>query len=152
MRGVQEGDIFTCRGCGEKMPAAVAAEHQCRNFQEDFCAPAMTGLAVTQTPQATTASGCNRRICLEVHILGKWAFAKAWLRIGGDQYDGHYQLFNPRGSAWNSGPNRIWTHGNDWVPSKKSALAGKWCVIGWRYNGGHNYTNIGKPCVTVTLR
>jgi hypothetical protein len=115
-------------------------------------APAKTVPAVMQAPQVRTASGCNRRICLQVHILGKWAFAKAWPRFGPDRFDGHYQLFNPRRNFYNSGPNQIWTHNDPWVPNRKPALAGKWCVIGWRYNGGHNYTNIGQPCVTVTLR
>jgi hypothetical protein len=43
MRGVQDGEVFTCV-CGEKMPIDRAQEHQCRNFEEDFCAPALKGL------------------------------------------------------------------------------------------------------------
>jgi hypothetical protein len=47
MRGVQDGDTFTCV-CGEKMPANTATDHQCRNFEEDFCGPAMKGLTQSQ--------------------------------------------------------------------------------------------------------
>jgi hypothetical protein len=123
-------------------PAAAAAK----------AASATTAPAVTQAPRAPTASGCNRRICLEIHVLGKWVFAKAWVRFGPDRFDGHYQLLNPRRNYWNSGPNRVWDHSDPWVANRVSALAGKWCVIGWKYNGGHNYNKIGYPCVTVTLR
>jgi len=126
-------------------PAAAAAK----------AAPATTAPAVTQAPRATTASGCNRRICLRVAVVDRVRVAvKAWVRFGPDRFDGHYQLLAPHRLYINSGPNQIWTHSHAWggTITHVGSVAGKWCVIGWKYNGGHNYNNIGFPCVTVTLR
>lgn len=120
---------------------------------------AKTGPAVTQTTAlaagtsvgatTVTKSGCNFNVCLEITVLKPWVFAKVWTRLSFYSFDGHYQLINPRNNYWNSGPNRVWTHTDDWQPSKVGYIAGKWCVVGWKYGGGSAYKNVGKPCVSV---
>jgi hypothetical protein len=106
---------------------------------------------------ATTWSGCNRNICLSVEAVSERAIGgtiraivKAWPRFGGYSFDGHYQLFVPTRVPLNSGRNQVFTHSKAWTKNEFLRPKGKWCVIGWRYNGGNSYTNLGYPCVTVT--
>jgi hypothetical protein len=101
-------------------------------------------------PALKEADGCNNRICLKIYWDTKHVNAYAWLRFSGDSFDGHYQLINPRKNGYNSGPNQIYHHSPAFRFPQKPWLLGKWCVIGWKYNGGHNYNKIGEPCVTVS--
>lgn len=116
-----------------------------------------TGPDAPLAAQATTRSGCNRYICLSVEAVSERALGgtiraivKAWPRFGGYSFDGHYQLFVPTRAPLNSGPNQVWTHNKAWTKNEFLRPKGKWCVIGWRYNGGDNYTDLGYSCVTVS--
>jgi hypothetical protein len=115
------------------------------------------GPVVTRPAALPSWSGCNQRICIRVQATNKRAMGgtiraivTAWARFGGDSFDGHYQLLLPVPRFdTNSGPNKIWTHSPAWSKNEFLRPKGQWCVVGWRYNGGHNYSIIGRPCVTV---
>jgi hypothetical protein len=109
----------------------------------------------------STASGCNRRICLKLEWtkvvsggrVGGSVHIFAWPRFGGDSFDGHYQVLLPykgsKGRAYiNSGPNQIYHHSPAWS-RYWGYYKGQWCVIGWVFKGGHKYTPIGEACLTI---
>jgi hypothetical protein len=100
-------------------------------------------------PNLDEVTGCNKGICFRIYYDTKWVNAYAWVEVSGGQFDGHYQLINPRKNTWNSGPNKIQVHAPAERFSEKARITGKWCLIAWQYRGGHNYRNIAEPCVLV---
>jgi hypothetical protein len=121
--------------------------------------PVKTGSVIKQTllsdaapsahPNLKDVSGCNGGICFAIYYDTRLVYAYAWVRVSGASFDGHYQLISPRNNAWNSGPNKIQVHAPEYRFSDKAKIVGKWCLIGWRYKGGHNYSKVGVPCLTV---
>jgi hypothetical protein len=120
-----------------------------------FASPASASIpARGDIPSA--GSGCNQEICMRIttpyripHRPGLWVTVTAWERYGGITFEGHYDLINPRGNKFTTGGDRGWNHEQNAEFKNKSAIKGKWCVIGWEHLGRHHYAIIGEPCVTV---
>jgi hypothetical protein len=118
-----------------------------------FAAPASAVAASRTTASAgmipAAAEGCNNNICAYFATPSDGKITvHAWVYESGFSFYGHYELTWPGGHN-NVLPERNWTHTENHYWTNYAAIAGKWCVIGWRDNGGGNYTNIGEVCKAV---